>query len=81
MDFETITNALANVSTVSANEQVWHEQFGHANYKAIRKLANGLAVDGMQIINKSNADKDDDKFCEACVFGKQKDIQRFKYSS
>lgn len=33
-------------------------------------MANNLAVDGMQISDKSNTDEDDDHFSEACVFGK-----------
>lgn len=69
MNFETIANASANVSSISANEQVWHERFGHANYKVIRQLANGSAVEGMQI-DKVNTNKEDNQFCEACIFGK-----------
>jgi len=47
-----------------ATEQVWHERFGHANYKVIRKLANNLAVDGVQMTDKSNTNKENDRFCE-----------------
>jgi len=70
MNFKTIVNASANVSSATANEQVWHERFGHANYKVIQQLANSSAVDGMQMTIKSNANKED-RFCETCVFGKQ----------
>lgn len=34
------------------------ERFGHANYKDIRQLANGSAVDGMQITDKSNNERE-----------------------
>jgi len=49
---------------------MWHERFCHAIYKVIRKLANNIAVDGVQMTDKSNTDKETDHFCEACVFGK-----------
>lgn len=57
INFKTIINASANVSSASADEQVWHERFGHANYKVIRQLANGSAVDGMHMTNMSNTEK------------------------
>lgn len=49
---------------------MWHERFGYANYKVIRQLANGSAVDGMHITNRSNAEKETNRFCEVCIFGK-----------
>jgi len=70
MHFETVANASANVASAAATEQVWHERFGHANYKVIRKIANNLAVDGVQMTDKSNTDKENDRFCEACIIGK-----------
>jgi len=70
MHFETVVNASANVASAAATEQMWHERFDHANYKVIRKLANNIAVDGVQITDKLNTDKETDHFCEACVFGK-----------
>lgn len=70
MNFETITNASANVSSASANEQVWHERYSHANYKIIRQLANSSAVDSIQVTDNSNINEKADYFCEACVFGK-----------
>lgn len=55
MDFETIVNASANTASSQRNRC---ERFDHANYKAIRQLANGLAFNGTQVISKSNTDKE-----------------------
>ena len=62
----------AYIASASAQPlQVWHERFCHVNFKTMRELAKGDAVDGLKCTDLESCGHGDQQFCEACVFGKQ----------
>ena len=72
MDFDKPRQGSANVAQSAASLQVWHERFGHVNYRSVQQLAKGTAVDGMKVATADKGDNDvSGQVCEACVFGKQ----------
>lgn len=70
MDWIVKMSAESNyANTKGQSLEVWHERFGHTSYQTIKELAQSKSVTGFNCINIS---KDyNDRFCEACVFGKQ----------
>lgn len=47
---------------------VWHERFGHVSYKKLEQMITSGIIKGENITKASGSS---DKFCEACIFGKQ----------
>jgi len=58
------------------SQSVWHEQLCHVSYKKLYQMMNSTAVTGLNVskINRRN----DNRFCEACIYGKQTQKQFIK---
>lgn len=69
LHFETQVQLQANIAESGSSLQTWHERCGHCSYKTIYEMAKGEAVNGM-VITDVKDNEDNEKFCEACVFGK-----------
>ncbi|CAL1672269.1 unnamed protein product [Lasius platythorax] len=75
LDIRAVKSAESNIAQSKAVPlQVWHERLGHANYKSILELAKGEAVVGLKCSDLKTSGQHDNKFCEACIFGKQHKI-------
>lgn len=60
----------AAVSTAENAAQLWHNRMGHMNYKALGKLAGGMA-DGIDLDKKDcELAAKSTEVCEGCAFGK-----------
>lgn len=69
-----LTNVAANNAYVECNDElsrIWHQRFGHLNYKSLNKMKNHDIVDGLDG-NFSDISKFDK--CETCVISKQHNL-------
>ena len=60
-------------SVVSSGPQpldVWHERFGHANYRTIEEAVKHKTISGLQV-DREVVSSSAERFCEACCLGKQ----------
>lgn len=60
----------ANVASSAAPVNIWHERFGHTNFRTVRELVRGDAVTGIEVMDRNVQADEDQQICEECVLGK-----------
>lgn len=61
----------AYVASSAASVNVWHERFGHTNFRTVRELVRGDAVTGIEVKHCEAQNNDEDQqICEGCILGK-----------
>jgi hypothetical protein len=74
--FEFIEPGSALLLThVDESSRIWHERFGHLNFRYMQQLSKQILVDGLPDIHFSKG------VCEGCVLGKHPQEKRDKGKS